>query len=216
MSEITLKGKTVRTNGHLPETGSAAPDFRLAATDLSDMRLPDVEGSRILMNIFPSLETTVCAESVRRFNEMANRLDNTKVLCISRDLAFAHERFNTAEGIDNVISLSEMRNMDFGEAYGIRILDGPFEGLLARAVVVLDENMRVIHAQLVPEIDDEPDYEAAVNAAASGAASSGTAASGAVEAASDEFCTTAPSGEHARLDDDQDCDEGRAGRNINR
>lgn len=206
MSDVTLKGKTVHTSGHLPETGSVAPDFRLAATDLSDMRLSDVEGSRILMNIFPSLETTVCAESVRRFNEMANRLDNTKVLCISRDLAFAHERFNTAEGIDNVISLSEMRNMDFGEAYGIRILDGPFEGLLSRAVVVLDENMRVIHTQLVPEIGDEPDYEAAVNAAASGT----------VEAASDEFCTTAPSGEQARLDSDQDCDEGTAGRNIKR
>jgi len=205
MNEVTLDGKTARIKGELPKTGSVAPDFLLTATDLSDMRLSDFEGSRIIMNIFSSLETSVCAESVRRFNEMANGLDNTKVLCISRDLPFAHERFNNKEGIDSVISLSELRDTSFGDEYGIRILDGPFAGLLARSVVVLDEKMRVIHTQVVPEIGEEPDYEAAVNAAASGS----------IETVSDEFCTTAPDSEHARLDDDQSCDEGRSGRGIN-
>lgn len=205
MTEVTLDGKTARIKGALPKTGSVAPDFLLTATDLSDMRLSDVEGSRVIMNIFPSLETSVCAETVRRFNEMANRLDNTKVLCISRDLPFAHERFNNKEGIDNVISLSELRDTSFGDEYGIRILDGPFAGLLARSVVVLDEKMRVIHTQIVPEIGEEPDYEAAVNAAASGT----------IETVADEFCTTAPDSEQARLDDDQACDEGRSGRGIN-
>jgi len=205
MTEVTLDGKTARIKGELPKTGSVAPDFLLTATDLGDMRLSDFEGSRIIMNIFPSLETLVCAESVRRFNEMANGLDNTKVLCISRDLPFAHERFNNKEGIDNVVSLSELRNTNFGDDYGMRIVDGPFAGLLARSVVVLDEKMRVIHTHIVQEIGEEPDYEAAINAAATGT----------IETADDEFCTTAPDSEQARLDDDQACDEGRSGRGIN-
>ncbi|MFO8112954.1 MAG: thiol peroxidase [Desulfosalsimonadaceae bacterium] len=215
MAEVTLKGKTVRTNGQLPEIGSAAPDFLLVSTALKDVRLSDFTGKNVIMNIFPSLETRVCAESIRRFNEMADSLDNTEVLCISRDLPFAHERFNVKEGIDNVVSLSEMRSNDFGDRYGLRILDGPFAGLLSRAVVVIDENHRVIYTQMVEEISEEPDYESAVAAvvnadAAVSAQGSGDTVAG---ASGDEFCTKMPTGEHARLsDEDEACDDGRSGK----
>lgn len=211
MAEVTLQGKTVRTHGSLPDIGDAAPDFLLVATDLSDVRLSDFAGSRIVMNIFPSIETVVCAESVRRFNEMADRLDNTRVLGISRDLPFAHERFITREGIDNVVALSEMRNNEFGERYGLRIMDGPFAGLLSRAVIVLDEHQRVMYTQLVPEIGEEPDYEGALQAAESASVPERKVS---VEAAPpDDFCNRAQTGEHARLEnEDEACDEGRAGK----
>ncbi len=215
MAEVTLKGKTVQTKGQLPEIGSPAPDFLLVSTALKDVRLSDFTGKKVIMNIFPSLETRVCAESMRRFNEIADSLDNTEVLCISRDLPFAHERFNIKEGIDSVVSLSEMRNNEFGDRYGVRILDGPFAGLLSRAVVVLDENHRVIYTQMVEEISEEPDYESAVAAvvnadAAAGAAGVGQAPAG---APGDEFCTKMPTGEHARLsDEDEACDDGRTGK----
>ena len=215
MAEVTLKGKTIRTIGTLPSNGAVAHDFLLVSTDLNDVKLSDFAGTRLIMNIFPSVETRPCAESVRRFNEMADRLDNTKVLCISKDLPFAHERFNAKEGIDNVVSLSEMRGNDFGENYGIRILDGPFAGLLARAVVVLDEKHRVIYSQLVPEVSDEPDYESALNALEShdSTTSATDAEKPAAGDATDEFCTKMPTGEHARLPDDDDtCDDGRSGK----
>ncbi len=208
MAEITMKGKAFRTSGSLPASGSVAPDFLLTTTDLSDVSLSDFKGTRLILNIFPSLYTRVCAESIRRFNQMADSLDNTKILCISRDLPFAHERFNAQEGIDNVISLSELRDSEFGANYGLRIMDGPFAGLLARAVIVVDEKHRVIYSEMVSEVGEEPDYEAALEAA--GSASGDDA--GPEQGVADEVCTKASTGEHARLeDDDGACDDGRAG-----
>jgi thioredoxin-dependent peroxiredoxin len=213
MAEITLKGETVRTIGNLPAEGGGAPEFSLVSTDLSDVRLSDFKGKRLIMNIFPSVETVPCAESVRRFNEMADALDNTQILCISRDLPFAHARFNTAEGIDTVVSLSEMRNNDFGESYGVRIVNGPFAGLLSRGVLVLDENHRVVYRQLVTKIEDEPDYEAAIAAAEKGTAKETESAAPPTDSGLNDFCEKKPTGEHARLfDDDDACDESRSGK----
>ena len=205
MAEITMKGKT---SGSLPASGSVVPDFLLTTTDLSDVSLSDFKGTRLILNIFPSLYTRVCAESIRRFNQMAESLDNTKVLCISRDLPFAHERFNAQEGIDNVISLSELRNIQFGENYGLRIMDGPFAGLLARAVIVVDEKHRVVYSEQVSDVDEEPDYETALEAARSASGDD----VGPEHSVAGEVCTKMPTGEHARLeDDDEACDDGRAG-----
>jgi len=162
MSEITLKGNIIHTTGILPVAGSPAPDFMLTKTDLSDISLRDFSGKRIVLNIFPSLDTSVCATSVRRFNVEAGKMKNTRVLCISMDLPFAHNRFCTAEGIENVVSLSEMRKRSFGEDYGVRIIDGPLAGLFSRAVVVIDEKGKVIYTEQVPEIAQEPDYEAVI------------------------------------------------------
>jgi thioredoxin-dependent peroxiredoxin len=214
MAQVTLDGKTVHTSGTLPEKGSVAPDFVLVSSDLKDVRLSDFKGSRIIMNIFPSLETMVCAESIRRFNALADRLDNTKVLCISRDLPFAHDRFNRKEGIDGVVSLSEMKNTDFGDHYGLRIVDGPFAGLLSRSVIVLDEHHRVVYTQLVPEISDEPDYESALHALENAdAAATDVGIQATAVGEGEAFCTKMPTGEHARLSDPNDgCDEGRSGK----
>lgn len=163
MAEITLKGNPIHTSGNLPATGAKAPDFSLTGKDLGDKALADYQGKRLVLNIFPSLDTPVCAASVRRFNQEAGKLENTEVLCISRDLPFAMGRFCTAEGLDNVVTLSEMRVLKFGEAYGVRIVDGPLAGLLARAVVILDASGKVIYTELVPEIAQEPDYEKALS-----------------------------------------------------
>ncbi|MBF0459908.1 MAG: thiol peroxidase [Magnetococcales bacterium] len=160
MAVITLKGNTIHTCGELPKVGEAGPDFNLTKTDLTDVSLGDLAGKRLVLNIFPSIDTPVCAASVRYFNQDAAQRPDTTVLCISLDLPFAHKRFCGAEGLNNVLSVSELRQRGFGEAYGVRIVDGPLAGLLARAVVVLDGSGRVIHAQLVPEIAQEPDYEA--------------------------------------------------------
>jgi len=159
MAEITLKGNLIHTSGNLPEIGTKAPDFKLTGTDLKDLSLKDFSGKILILNIFPSLDTDVCAMSVRRFNQMAAEMDNMKVLCISRDLPFAHKRFCVAEGIENVVSLSELRDLNFGNMYGVRIVDGPMAGLLARSVVVIDTEGRVKYSELVPEITREPDYE---------------------------------------------------------
>lgn len=164
MAQITLKGNQINTSGTLPGIGSQAPDFILTNTDLADVSLKDFTGKRIVLNIFPSIDTAVCSASVRRFNAEAEKLDNTAVLCISLDLPFAHKRFCGAEGLENVFSLSELRKRDFGEKYGVRILDGPMAGLLSRAVVILDESGKVVYTQQVPEIVDEPNYESALNA----------------------------------------------------
>lgn len=164
MAEITLKGNPIHTNGDLPKVGSKLPDFSLTTTDLGDVSLKDFAGKRLVLNIFPSLDTTVCANSVRKFNELAAGLENTKVLCISMDLPLAHKRFCTTEGIENVVNLSELHERGFGEAYGVRIVDGPMRGLFARSVVVADENGKVIYTELVPEITQEPNYEAALAA----------------------------------------------------
>ncbi len=163
MAKITLKGNEINTSGDLPAVGSQAPDFCLTKTDLSDVSLNDLKGKRVILNIFPSIDTDVCAASVRHFNADANALDNTTVLCVSQDLPFAHARFCGAEGLESVDSVSELRNSDFGASYGARIVDGPLAGLLARAVVVLDETGKVIYNEQVPEIVQEPNYEAALN-----------------------------------------------------
>ena len=161
MTDITLDGTPVHTHGSLPTVGTKAPAFTLVGNDLSPIALADFAGSRLILNIFPSVDTGICATSVRTFNERAAGLDNTKVLCISRDLPFAQARFCGAEGIENVTVASDFRTT-FGETYGVTMINGPLEGLLARAVVVLDEKGNVIHSQLVPEIKEEPDYEAAI------------------------------------------------------
>lgn len=163
MAQVTLKGNPINTIGELPEVGETAPDFLLTKTDLTDVTLKDFEGKSIVMNIFPSVDTPTCSMSVRRFNGEINKYENAVVLCVSLDLPFAHARFCGAEGLDNVISVSDLRNKDFGDQYGVKMTDGPLAGLLARAVVIIDERGKVIYTQLVPEIADEPDYEAALS-----------------------------------------------------
>jgi thiol peroxidase len=203
MATITFKKNQVHTVGDLPEAGQQAPDFVLTKTDLTDLSLQDLAGKKVILNIFPSIDTMVCAESVRRFNEASHGLDNTAVLCISRDLPFAHQRFVSAEGLDAVISLSELRNLDFGDRYGVRIIDGPLAGLLSRAVVVIDEGGRVLYTQQVPEIGQEPDYGPALDAVGSMGK----------DTPDENVCTKMPTGEHARFDDTDDgCDDGRAGK----
>jgi thiol peroxidase len=164
MARVTLGGNPIATSGELPKVGTKAPDFTLTTTDLKDVSLAAYAGKKVILNIFPSLDTPVCAASVRRFNAEASRIDGTVVLCISRDLPFAQKRFCGAEGLDNVVPLSAMRNSDFGKAYGVLITDGPLAGIFARAIVVLDESGKVVKTQLVPEIKEEPDYEAALSA----------------------------------------------------
>jgi len=160
MATISSRGETVQTSGELPEPGSAAPDFSLRKADLSVVTLADYAGSRLVLNIFPSIDTPTCAKSVRQFNQDAAALPNTHVLCVSADLPFALSRFCGAEGIERVDTASVYRAPEFGRDYGVYMADGRLGGLLARAVVVVDENGRVIHRELVPEIAQEPDYQA--------------------------------------------------------
>jgi thiol peroxidase len=213
MAEITFKGKPVHTSGDLPEVGGKAPDFRLTRTDLTDITLDDLKGKKLVFNIFVSVETPVCAESVRRFNNAVTRLENTEVLCISRDLPFAHARFNKAEGLENVISASELRSLHFGRDYGVRITDGPMAGLLARALVVVDEDGKVLHTELVPEIGEEPDYDSALQVLESGGVDPGPVHQGRSEG-EPEVCNKAPEfQEQARFaDEDEACDDGRSGK----
>lgn len=164
MSAVTFHGQSIRVDGKFPDVGSAAPAFTLVAGDLSDATLSTFAGKRKVLNIFPSVDTSTCATSVRHFNETASKLDNAVVLCISADLPFAQARFCGAEGLGNVINLSMMRGRHFLNDYGVAIAEGPLAGLAARAVVVLDANDKVVHAQLVGEIADEPDYDAALKA----------------------------------------------------
>ena len=161
MAEITLKGNPIHTVGDLPNMGENAPNFTLTAADLSEKSLADYAGRKVVLNIFPSVDTPVCAASIRRFNQDAGSQENTVVLCISSDLPFAQARFCGAENLQNVVNLSDFRNPGFGEAYGVRITDGPLAGLLSRAVVVLDETGKVVHTEQVPEIAQEPDYDKA-------------------------------------------------------
>ena len=164
MAAITLKGQPVATIGTLPAVGTVIPDFFLTKTDLSDVGKPDFSGKRIVFNIFPSLDTSVCATSVRRFNKAAAALDNTVVLCVSQDLPFAHDRFCAAEGIQNVVPLSAFRAKSFGEQFGVTIVDGPLAGLLSRSVIVTDTAFNVLYTEQVPEITQEPDYDKALAA----------------------------------------------------
>jgi thiol peroxidase len=164
MSSVNFKGNPVHVDGQFPKVGDKAPAFRLVAGDLSEKTLRDFAGKRKVLNIFPSIDTGVCAASVRHFNKDAAGLRNAVVLCISADLPFAQARFCGAEGIENVVMLSMMRGREFLKDYGVAMTDGPLAGLAARAVVVLDENDKVIHAQLVDEIGHEPDYDSALKA----------------------------------------------------
>lgn len=163
MATITLGGNPTHTNGALPKVGTPAPDFKLAATDLTQVSLEDYKGKRIVMNIFPSVDTGVCAASVRHFNKEASALEDTAVLCISRDLPFAQARFCGAEGLDNVATLSDFKDGSFGKEYGLEIADGAFEGLHSRVVLVLDADHTLIYSEQVPEIGQEPNYEAALS-----------------------------------------------------
>ncbi|WP_297449209.1 thiol peroxidase [Ferrovum sp.] len=162
MTTVTLGGLPVTVAGQIPLTGQIAPDFSLAAQDLSDRTLNDYAGKRKILNIVPSLDTPTCATSTRKFNEKAATLNNTVILVISADLPFAMARFCAAEGIKNVEILSTFRNHHFHQTYGVDITDGPLRGLTARAVVVLDEKNRVLHTELVADIKDEPNYSAAL------------------------------------------------------
>lgn len=164
MANITLRGNPFQTNGELPKAGADAPGFRLVSGELKDVTLHDYAGKRKLLNIFPSIDTPTCATSVRKFNEKAAGLKDTVVLCISADLPFAQSRFCGAEGIKNVQNLSLMRGASFAKDYGVLIENGPLAGLTARAVVVLDASNKVLHSELVKEIADEPNYDAALKA----------------------------------------------------
>lgn len=164
MASITLGGNPINTNGELPKVGTKAPDFTLVKNDLSVASLADFKGSKLILNIFPSIDTGTCATSVRTFNAKASALENTKVLCISRDLPFAQKRFCGAEGIENVINLSDFKTGSFGKDYGLEITDGPLAGLHSRVIIVLDKNGMIQHTEQVAEIANEPNYEATLAA----------------------------------------------------
>jgi thioredoxin-dependent peroxiredoxin len=164
MAQVTFKGNPIQTNGELPPVGAKAPAFKLTGADLKDVSLEDYRGKRKVLNIVPSLDTPTCATSTRRFNKEASSLPNAVVLVVSADLPFAAKRFCTTEGLTNVVTLSLMRDKNFAKDYGVLIQDGPLQGVTARAVVVLDENDKVVYRQLVPEISQEPDYDAALKA----------------------------------------------------
>lgn len=159
MAKITFKGNAVNTNGQLPAVGSKAPDFKLVGAGLNELTLADYKGKRVVLNIFPSLDTGVCATSVRQFNKWVSDKENTVVICVSKDLPFAQSRFCGAEGLNNVITASDFRYNNFATDYGVLMTDGPLAGLMARSVVAIDENGKVTYTELVPEIAQEPVYE---------------------------------------------------------
>jgi thiol peroxidase len=164
MAKITLGGKPINTNGDMPKVGSAAPDFKLQDADLNDLSLASFKGKKKLLNIVPSLDTPTCALSTKKFNEQATKYPNTVMLIVSADLPFAQKRFCSAENTDKVKSLSMMRSRNFAKDYGVLITDGPLAGITARAIVVIDENNKVVHTELVPEIKQEPNYDKALAA----------------------------------------------------
>ncbi len=164
MATITLKGNPLNTVGNLPAKGSLSPEFKLVKTDLSVVTPADLKGRKVILNIFPSLDTDVCATSVRKFNAEASKLENTIVLCVSKDLPFASKRFCSVEGLENVVTGSDFRDGSFGRNFGVTIADGPLAGLHSRAIVVLNENSQVIYSEQVPEIVQEPNYDAALKA----------------------------------------------------
>ncbi len=164
MAKITLQGNPLETVGNLPNTNTKAPDFNLVAGDLSEKKLNDFSGNKLILNIFPSVDTGTCATSVREFNKKAASLENTKVLCISRDLPFAQGRFCGAEGIENVVMLSDFATGNFGKQYGLEIANGPLKSLHSRCIVVINEEGNVTYTEQVNEVVDEPNYEAALKA----------------------------------------------------
>ena len=196
MAQILLQGNPLNTVGDLPKVGSDAPEFTLTGTDLADVRLADYAGKRVVLNIFTSIDTSVCALSVKRFNTEAANHPDTVVLNVSRDLPFAHARFCGAEGIENAVSVSALRDLSFGNEYAVAFAEGPVKGLFARAIVVIDENGKVLYSQLASEHTEEPDYEAAL----------------AVLGMDLDACVATFTAEHSRADDfDEPCDDGRAG-----
>lgn len=198
MMRTAFKGKPVPLCGDLPRPGTPAPDFSLTRSDLSELSLQDYTGKTVVLNIFPSIDTPVCAMSVRKFNSEIGKHGGAVVLCISADLPFAHTRFCGAEGLEHVVSASTFRSPAFGDAYGVRITDGPLAGLMARAIVVIDGRGTVVDSQLVDEISKEPDYDQAL----------AWLSSNEVLAA----CTVSFTAEHSRgLADDGPCDDGRSG-----
>ena len=164
MATITLGGKTCTTNGELPQLGEQAPDFQLIDQDMQTVRLSDFVGESVILNIFPSIDTGICAASTRRFNEEAQELENTKVITVSKDLPFALKRFRANEGLDRILQASAYRSPEFGDDYHVTIIDGAFATLFSRVVIVLDADHRVIYTEQVPEIGHEPDYDAAIAA----------------------------------------------------
>jgi len=164
MAEIKMRNRPVHTSGNLPSIGSTVPDFRLTKQDLSDLKLADLAGKKVIYNIFPSIDTGTCATSVRKFNAEAAALENTLVVCVSADLPFAQKRFCGAEGIDKVITASDLRDKNFGKNWGLTFVDGPLEGLLSRSVVVTDTSGKVIYTEQVDETINEPNYEKALAA----------------------------------------------------
>jgi thioredoxin-dependent peroxiredoxin len=164
MAQVTIKGTVFNTCGNLPAIGITAPEFTLTKTDLSDISLSSFKGKKIVLNIFPSIDTPTCAMSVRRFNAELDKMQNTIVLCISADLPFAQKRFCGAEGLKNVIPLSTFRHPEFGDAYGVRMADSALEGLMSRAIVVINESGKVVYTEQVADIGNEPDYGKAIKA----------------------------------------------------
>ena len=162
MATVTQKGNPIKISGELPRVGTTAPDFRLTGADLQDVTLATLKGKRKILSIVPSLDTSVCATHTRTFNRRVAQLENTVVLTVSADLPFAQKRFGAAEGIENVVTLSMMRGKSFAKDYGVLIVEGPLEGIVARSIVVLDGNDKVLHTELVPEIGQEPNYDAAL------------------------------------------------------
>jgi len=199
MAQTALEGNPLNTVGDLPAVGSQAPAFTLTGTDLQDVTLKDYAGKKVVLNIFTSIDTSVCALSVKRFNAEAANHPDTVVLNVSRDLPFAHARFCGAEGIENSVSVSAMRDLSFGQDYGVAFAEGPVKGLFGRTVIITDENHKVVYAQLAPEHTEEPDYDSAL--AALGASGDDM-----------DVCVTSSTAEHSRADDfGEPCDDGRAG-----
>lgn len=199
MAQFTIDGNPVNTVGDLPAPGGKAPDFHLTRTDFSDVSLSDLAGKTIVLNIFPSIDTPVCAASARRFNQEAGKFPDTAVLCVSKDLPFAHARFCEAEGLKEVVPVSELRDFEFGNNYGVRIAEGPLKGLFARAVIIVDPEGVVVYSRLVGDLKKEPDYDEALAYVGKSADSM-------------DACTTSSTAEHSRPDDmDEPCDDGRAG-----
>ena len=203
MALITVKGEPVKTVGDLPMVGETAPDFRLTKTDLTDISEKDFKGKTVVLNIFPSIDTPVCSASVRRFNQDISRFPNAVVICVSMDLPFAHARFCEAEGLEDVVPVSELRDRAFGEKFGVRIAEGPLAGLLARSVVVIDENGKIIYSKLVEELTKEPEYEEVL----------GILSKADVKIDEDpQVCTHSNTAEHSRTSHiDEPCDDGSAG-----
>ena len=203
MATIKIKGNPVQTIGTLPKPGEKAPDFNLTKSDLSDISLKDFSGKKVVLNLFPSIDTPVCSASVRRFNQEVSNFPDAVVICASRDLPFALARVCEAEGLKDVIPASELRDLAFGDTYGIRITEGPLAGLFARSAVVIDEKGIVLYAKFVEELTTEPDYEEVLDVLRKTPAGSED---------DSEACTSSATAEHSRMtDNDEPCDDGRAG-----